>query len=413
MNLKYLLFAIKRYGFTGIKNFIKDRYKTLKFQRNLKKTMRKASPEFGITIISCFDYPGSLCKVMRDFAMRLKQAGIPYQTLNLPCDNPIPKMELNSFLTPKNEFCLNKYTHVLSMRTPIYIPDKRCKPYIIEFWEYEDGFIQNCPEVLKVKNILALSDFNLEVFRKLLPTTKEIKKVLYPFQFTYNSLLPRETIRNKYGISKDDFIIFFNFDYDSSYFRKNPEGVLRAFAKSLKNKQNAKILFKTMRAKKCTLKSNQLHKLAADLGISSQFTTIDGFIPQEDLVNLTNACDVYISLHRGEGFGLGIAEAMSLGKPVIVTDYSSPKEFCNKNNSIPIPYKIIPIKPEQVDVEAYQDVTFCAEPEIDAAADALLELYNNPQHCQELGANAKKYITDYFSIENFKKSIYDFINSDN
>ena len=49
--------------------------------------------------------------------------------------------------------------------------------------------------------------------------------------------------------------------------------------------------------------------------------------------------------------------------------------------------------------------------EINAAADALLQLYNDPIYCQKLGANAKQYINDYFSIENFKKSIYDFINT--
>lgn len=411
MNLKYLFFAIKRYGLTGIKNFIKDRYKTWNFQKSLEKTMRKTDPEPGITIISCFDYPGSLCKVMRDFAIKLKQAGIPYQTLNIPCNNPIPESELVTFLTPKDEFCLNKYTHAISMRTPIYIPDNRCNTYTIEFWEFEDGFIQNCPEVLKIKNILALSDFNLDVFRKLLPPTKKIQKVLYPFQFTNNVFLPKEVVRKKHGISEDDFVAFFNFDYESSYYRKNPEGILMAFAKSLKYKQNAKLLFKTMRAQKCLQKSNQLHLLAKELGISSQFITIDGFISQEDLVNLTNACDVYISLHRGEGFGLGIAEAMSLGKPVIVTDYSSTKEFCNSNNSILIPYEIVPIKPDQIDVEAYQCVSCWAEPEINAAADALLQLYNDPIYCQKLGANAKQYINDYFSIENFKKSIYDFINT--
>ena len=250
-----------------------------------------------------------------------------------------------------------------------------------------------------------MSNFNRDVFRKWLPDSIDVNKVLYPFQFIHGDLMPREVTRKKYGINIDDFVVFFNFDYASSYFRKNPEGILYAFAKALRNKPNAKIVFKTMRAKKCKSMSDRLHSLAEELGLTAKLTTIDDFIPQEDLVNLTNACDVYMSLHRGEGFGLGIAEAMSLGKAVIVTDYSSTTEFCNRDNSIPIPYKIIPVKKSQVDNDAYRHVTSWADPDIGAAADALTRLYLDKNYRDSIGARAQSYISKHFSLEEFKRSI--------
>ena len=224
--------------------------------------------------------------------------------------------------------------------------------------------------------------------------------------------MPRDNVREKYNIGAKDFMVFFNFDFASSYFRKNPEGILRAFAKALGNKPDATLVFKTMRAKRCKVMSDRLHALATSLGLSSKLITIDDFIPQEDLVNLTNACDVYMSLHRGEGFGLGIAEAMSLGKAIIVTDYSSTTEFCNARNSMPIPYKLVPVPPNQVDVDAYRYVTSWAEPDISSAAQALEKLYRNPDLRNQLGRQAMTFIREHFSTTNFKESIESLLSSD-
>lgn len=412
MNIKYVFNAVRKYGIKGIIDFIAGRKNELAFKKYLKSTMRDKEPETGITLIACFDASGSLNKVMRDLATMLKLAKIPYQTLNLPCRNPIPESELKFFMTPKHDFCFNKYSHIITMRTPLSSPDERCSVHCIQFWELEDGFIEACPETLRTRNILALSDFNKEVFRKLLPKKTSIKKILYPFQFIHEKLPSKSEIRAKYGLAPDDFVVFFNFDYTSCYYRKNPEGILFAFGKTLKGVKNAKIVFKTMRAKACKKMSDQLKTFADNLGLSEQFFTIDDFIPQQDLVGLTNSCDVYMSLHRGEGFGLGIAEAMSLGKAVVVSDYSSTKEFCTAKNSIPIPCTMVPV-PKDIDNDAYRHSTAWAEPDIDAAAAALLELYRNPELRSSLGQQAAKHIREYFSVKNFKDSVMSFLSESN
>lgn len=412
MNIRPSIYAIRNYGFKGIINYVLRKPKEWAIRHSMKRTLRPIPPESGITLIYCFDESNSLSKVMRDFAIMLKRTNIPYQTFNMPCANPIPKCEHESFMTPMQDFCLNKYTHIITMRNALRIPDERCHVHCIEFWEFEDGFVECCPEALRASNVLALSEFNQEVFRKTLPSTISVQKVLYPFQFLHGELMPRKSVREKYHIGAEDFMVFFNFDFASSYFRKNPEGILQAFAKALGNKPNATLVFKTMRAKKCKVLNDRLHALANSLGLSSKLITIDDFIPQEDLVNLTNACDVYMSLHRGEGFGLGIAEAMSLGKAIIVTDYSSTTEFCNSKDSMPIPYKLVSVPPSQVDVDAYRYVTSWAEPDISAAAEALEKLYLNPDLRDELGHQAMTFIREHFSTTNFRKSIESLLSSD-
>ncbi len=294
------------------------------------------------------------------------------------------------------------------MRQAFVIPDKRCSIHAIEFWEFEDGFKECQPETQWIRNIIAMSNFNFKTFKHQLPYAN-VEKILYPFQFSHGQLSTIESTRKKYGIPIDSFMVFFNFDFRSSYYRKNPEAILFAFSKAFSNSDNAVLVFKTMRAKQRKPISDRLHNLARQLNLESKFITIDDFIPQEELVNLTNACDVYMSLHRGEGFGLGIAEAMTLGKAVIVTDYSAPTEFCNKDNALLIPFTMVPVTPDQLDIEEYKYVSKWAEPDISAAAKSLKLLYKNADLRQKLGNAAKVHIESLFSVENFRKSIREFL----
>ena len=136
---------------------------------------------------------------------------------------------------------------------------------------------------------------------------------------------------------------------------------------------------------------------------------IDDYIPQHDIYGLTNACDVYLSLHRGEGFGLGIVEAMSLGKAVVATDYSSTTEFCHPHTSIPVPYTIVQVPDGMHDHPCYHAVKEWAEPDINAAAEALRKLHEDATFRKTIGTEAKYFVENYFSRENFKKSIEGFL----
>jgi glycosyltransferase involved in cell wall biosynthesis len=64
----------------------------------------------------------------------------------------------------------------------------------------------------------------------------------------------------------------------------------------------------------------------------------------EDMASLLNQIDCYVSLHRSEGFGLGLAEAMLLGKPVIATGFSGNLEFMKPTNSFLVSYNLVPIQ---------------------------------------------------------------------
>ena len=199
-------------------------------------------------------------------------------------------------------------------------------------------------------------------------------------------------------------MVLFTFDF-GSYKRKNPLATMRAFAKALANARDAKLVFKTMGAKNHPLEVAEIRREAAMLGISDKFKLITDYLPHAELYGLTAACDVYMSLHRGEGFGIGMAEAMLMGKPVIATDWSANTEFCHPGASFPIPYKLVPVKPD----EYFVSMREWAEADIDAAANALRSCYDTPAFCREIGEKGRQFVEDHFSIANFKKSVDAFL----
>ena len=144
-----------------------------------------------------------------------------------------------------------------------------------------------------------------------------------------------------------------------------------------------------------------LQKEVMRLGISRQVVIISEYLSQLDLYSLANACDVYLSLHRGEGFGLGIAEAMQLSKPVVVTEYSAPLEFCNEDTALLVPCRIAVMKGDALATQMGQ----CAEPDIDAAAMALRRLHGNRSYAENIGNRARLFLEKHFSDAAFKTSI--------
>ncbi len=402
---------VRLWGIKGVWNYAIRLFSNWRIRRWFRANARRhpMKPERGITILADMTNQSSLNKVMRDFAYALKKAGIPFQALDLHPENALPCADVCDIITPPDQFRILKYTHVVEMFSSPLPKELPLKQSRIIFWEFTTGFMEYNPAVADVETIIAMSDFNFDVFRQMVPEKVHVEKILYPFFFDDESIPAKSAIREKYGVPADAFVVFFNFDYGSSFNRKNPDGSIRAFAKALGDKNDAYIVFKTKGAKKYMKERGKLLKMAEDLGIANRVVMIDDYIPQHDIYGLTGACDVYLSLHRGEGFGLGIAEAMSLGKPVVVTDYSASTEFCTGSTSIPVKYSIVNVPDDMHDHPCYHSVKEWAEPDIDDAADALIRLYNDATLRSKLGSAAKAFVKDHFSTENFRKSIETFL----
>lgn len=397
---------VRVWGISGIRCYLKDKLlyrRTARQLRRLAHLDADAVPERGITLIGNFNGASSNCKTNRDFACSLRDAGIPFQTFDIGDSSMIPSGDYQSLLTPLEEFRLHRYSHVIEMfRSPLprELVKRRAR---IAFWEGEHGILEVWPFLGGTDSVIGMSDFNVAYFKKDLPDAK-VCKILYPLRKLDVKLVPAEEMRRRYGISPDEFVVFFNFDF-GSYHRKNPKATIRAFAQGLADRPNARLVFKTMGARAHADQLAELKALAAELGVADRFTVITDYLPHAELYSLTAACDVYISLHRGEGFGIGMAEAMLFGKPVVATDWSASTEFVREGSAMPIPYKLVPIKPE----EYFVSMKEWAEADVSAAAAALRRLYDDRAFREEIGRRGKEFIEDHFSLENFKASVETFL----
>lgn len=393
------------WGLPGVKDYVSKKLRWRRLAKELRQISqldKDVTPARGITIIGDFFQGASNSKTNRDFAYALKDAGIPFQTFPTDRTVAVPECDYADILTPRSEFRLHRYSHVVEMfRSPLPRELVRNRARIA-FWEGEHGILDVWPFLAGDDPVIGMSDFNVEYFKREFKAP--VYKILYPLRKIDVAMPPREEIRSRFGIGRDDFMALFTFDF-GSYKRKNPLATIRAFAKAFPTEKRARLVFKTMGAKNHPSELSEIKREAASLSIADRVTVITDYLSHTDLYGLTNACDVYISLHHGEGFGIGMAEAMLMGRPVIATGWSANTEFCKEGFAFPVPYRLVPVKPD----EYFTSMKEWADADVDAAAAILRRCYDDPAFCIEVGAKGKAFVEEHFSNENFKKSVEAFL----
>lgn len=409
-SLRALLVKLVVWGPRALVPYVRKKFRVLKMRRILRRNIREHSATVpradGVTLVGPFRYAWSISKVMRDFAVRLKECGIPFQTFDTgDAGGTVDPSDYDCLITPASEFDLRKYECVIeAFGAGVVTPRMVTRFSRLVFWEAERGLLQAYPELADGAGVVAMSDFNAVKFRAELPAETSVCKVLYPLRPLPTGLPDRDAARDRFGLNRTDFIVFSNFDI-SSYERKNPEGMVRAFAKSFADEPSARLLFKVNCAGEHPARMKRLRELAAELGVADKLTFFERYLTQSDLYALVAACDVYLSLNRGEGFGLGVAEAMQMAKPVVVTDFGAPLEFCNVDCAELVPCSMR--KPAFG--ETFAGVDAVPEPDADAAAAALRRLFDDPVFRADLGRKGRAFVEDHFSAENFKRSVEDFL----
>lgn len=409
MALSSIVRKIRMWGLKGILGYFRARLENRRWHRYFAKNSRllKGEPVRGITVVGALSSQGSVHKSLRDFCYSLKDVGVPFQTFDLG-RHEVPLADIQSILTPREEFRINKYTHLVEMlSSPVQnglVPHRGR----IVFWEFEDGIVEAYPTLVERSgDVLAMSDFNYEYYRSEFSGRRAVRKILYPLRLDVSQVHEKEICRARWGLKKDEFVVFYNFSYASGWNRKNPLSVVQTFAKAFRDDSQARLILKTASRSAYEENAEKVERCAREEGILDRVTFVDEYLSQAELYDLTNACDVYLSLHRSEGFGLGIAEAMMLGKAVVVTAYSAPLEFCNSENSILVPYEMV--KVDCSDVPWYASASQWAEPNVDVAAAALKRLRMDPELLKKLGDNACRTLKDRFSLDNFLKSLLSYL----
>jgi len=198
--------------------------------------------------------------------------------------------------------------------------------------------------------------------------------------------------REQLGLPKG-FLYLFVFDYKSVFRRKNPLAVVQAFSQAFEPGSGAKLVLKSINHEQ----DEENHaKLVAAAAEHPDIELIDRLVPREDKDAMIAACDCYVSLHRSEGFGLTLAEAMHLAKPVIATAYSGNLDFMTAQNSYLVDHELVPVGPH---AEPYPADAEWAEPDVDHAAELMRRVFDRQDEARARGERAQADIRRTHSPE--------------
>lgn len=187
------------------------------------------------------------------------------------------------------------------------------------------------------------------------------------------------------------------FDFWSTPERKNPDAVIAAFQHAFpisdSNGPTVKLLVKASSADQFP---EQAAALKAQSASDPRIQWVEALLPQQQLDALYEQADCLVSLHRAEGFGLTLAEAMALGIPVIATGYSGNLDFMPPGSAELIPWEPKPIECTRGD---YMAGALWAEPNLSAAAAAMHRLAQNPTEAVQLGLRGQAIASERLSSE--------------
>lgn len=156
-----------------------------------------------------------------------------------------------------------------------------------------------------------------------------------------NRVRARASVESRIRCLPSDFVFLAVFDSYSFVQRKNPLGVIRAFQKAFKDEAGVLLLLKTQNRDKIDdpAQIRIWNQIDAAVSGDHRITVINETLAYDDLLELKKGCDCYVSLHRSEGWGFGMIEAMNLRLPVVCTGYSGNMEFCSEETAWIVGYK--------------------------------------------------------------------------
>jgi glycosyltransferase involved in cell wall biosynthesis len=214
-------------------------------------------------------------------------------------------------------------------------------------------------------------------------------------------ILPYLLGRRHFGIPEGAFVFLFAFDFRGYLERKNPKAVLDAFA-SLVQKRPSQDLVLVVKCSGGEARPEMRAEFLARLAETRARCGGDRFVPlverelhDAEVKNLVRTCDCFVSLHRSEGFGRLIAEAMLLGKPVIATGYSGNLEYMDDSNSCLVSHRLVAVGEGAY---PYWEGQVWAEPDTDHAAWWMDRLAGDWRTSRRLGEAARTTIRTRFSF---------------
>jgi SAM-dependent methyltransferase/glycosyltransferase involved in cell wall biosynthesis len=209
---------------------------------------------------------------------------------------------------------------------------------------------------------------------------------------------PAEMSREQLAMP-EGFCFLFVYDYRSVFRRKNPLGVVSAFCEAFEPGVGASLVIKSVSAEEFPAERQRLAEAVVG---RPEIHLIEETVPPAAKNAMIAGCDCYVSLHRSEGLGLTMAEAMYYGRPVIATAYSGNLDFMTEENSFLVRHRMAPIGE---DAAPYPPSGEWAEPDLAHAASLMRQVFEQPDLAARRGRRAAADIRRTHSVAAARESV--------
>ena len=396
-NLKKFVRLVAPLGWhipAGLRHKLSGFFTAITRPRQFKKPQAYNPGQFpkGINLFGLLKAEIGLAQGAKLYASAIEEAQIPHCFLNTDFLDWLPQKDstFDTRLSNRADYAVN-VIHINPDQWEeacAFFPQSHFdNHYNIGVWLWE---LETIPHEWKkclsyVDELWAPSKFIAEALRKeaIVPVTV----IPYGISVPYNENLSRKDL----GLPEDRFLVLTMYDSNSYASRKNPGASMRAFCEAFQGLESCA----TLVIKVNNPKTEDIDFIRDAMG-KNNYILIEERMDKTSLNALIRMCDVFISLHRSEGFGLVMAEAMALGCPVIATNWSANTEFMDEESACMVDYELIPVNGGY---QYNQPEHRWADANVHQAAAYLRRLFEEPEYRRQKAEAGYHKITSEFSVE--------------
>lgn len=329
---------------------------------------------FGVNLFGYAKGELGIGEDVRMVANSLQKVGIPFCIVNIELGANVSQNETSVdqwvVENPKyniNIFCMTAIEHARYYAK--FGEQNILGRYNIGIWPWE---LPNWPKGWRhayslVHEIWGISQFTADAYKgfsgskTVIPLPVNLQKIVKDSKADWN-------------LPENSYLFVYSFDFNSTLTRKNPEGLLQAFKLAfLQPGLSISDVGLVLKINHPNSKDHRWQKIKQLIENESNIFLVEGTLPKEEVLGLYKSCDCYVSLHRSEGFGRGIAEAQLLGLDTIATGFSGNVDFCHPPCKL-VKYELKDLLPQDYFLASGQH---WAEPDIKHAATLMHDAYKN------------------------------------
>ena len=352
---------------------------------------RNGESRRGVNILSHFSYPSGIqqAALFTKRALETANFGVSCRDVSaFPCfdvEDRAPFLGLEVFPVTIINVAPQPYFSVAYERGGLL---RRSGIYRIAYWAWElDTIPEEWAELAPLLDaIWAPTGFVADAFRHRMPVP--VHQVLPGVELSEIETVTKAGL----GIPERNYLFLFMFDMCSQMVRKNPLALIRAFRAAFHPSDHVSLVIKVSRGRSHPEAFAALEQAARDAGV----VVVDEVLSRARAYGFIQMCDCFVSLHRAEGFGLCLAEAMLMGKPTIATNYSGNLAFMHPGNSLLVDYTLTEIPNDN---PIYKGGNHWADPSVEHAAALMRQCYDDPAHAFALAARGQTEAKEKLSLK--------------